>query len=225
MAERSGKSGKKKVLIVDDHPLICRGITVLTEQEPDLVVCGEVGDVPGALKAIEKLEPDIVVVDISLKDSNGIELIKDIKVRWPQLPVLVFSMHNEVFFTERVLRAGARGYISKREPPMKVIEGIRELLKGGVCVSEEMTSQMIERFVGSKGNARESGVDGLTDREYEVFEWIGKGLATRDIAEKLHLSVKTVEAHRDHIKRKLKLDSAAELVRYAIQWVQLEAGA
>ncbi|HUU58181.1 MAG TPA: response regulator transcription factor [Phycisphaerae bacterium] len=225
MAERSGKSGKKKVLIVDDHPLICRGITDLAEQEPDLVVCGEVGDVPGALKAIEKLKPDIVVVDISLKDSNGIELIKDIKVRWPALPVLVFSMHNEVFFTERVLRAGARGYISKREPPMKVIEGIRELLKGGVCVSEEMTSQMIERFVGSKGNARESGVDGLTDREYEVFEWIGKGLPTRDIAEKLHLSVKTVEAHRDHIKRKLKLDSAAELVRYAIQWVQLEAGA
>ena len=222
MAESENKPEEKKVLIVDDHPMICEGIALLIEHEPDLTVAGKVGSVGEALRAIEKLKPDIVVVDITLQDSSGMELIKDMKIRWPDLPALVFSMHSESFFAARVLHAGARAYVSKKEPPGRVIEAIRNVLAGGLYVSEKMTSAIVRRFVMGQSNDDRSRVGGLTDREFQVFQMIGEGLETREIAEKLHLSIKTVETHRERIKKKLNLDSAAKLAKFAIQWAQVE---
>jgi len=215
---------KKTVLIVDDHPMICEGITMLIEHEPDLAVVGKVASVGEALRAIEKLKPDIVIVDITLQDSSGMELIKDMKIRWPDLPALVFSMHSESFFATRALHAGARAYVSKKEPPSKVIEAIRNVLDGGLYVSEKMTSTIVRRFVMGQTDPDKSRVGGLTDREFQVFQMIGEGLQTREIAEKLHLSIKTVETHRERIKKKLDLESATKLAKYAIQWVQVERG-
>jgi DNA-binding NarL/FixJ family response regulator len=222
MAESESLTKKKKVLIVDDHPMICEGIAMLIEHEPDLMVVGKVPTATAALRAIEKLEPDIVVVDITLQDSSGMELIKDMKIRWPDLPALVFSMHSESFFAARVLHAGARAYVSKREPPGKLIEAIRHVLDGGLYVSEKLTSAIVRRFVMGKTDSERSWVSSLTDREFQVFQMIGEGLQTREIAEKLHLSVKTVETHRERIKKKLNVDNAAKLAKYAIQWAQVE---
>ena len=225
MTPKKAQQSRKKVLIVEDHPIMRSGLAQLIGQESDLVVCGEAEDAHGALEAIKEFEPDIAVVDISLKDSNGIELIKDIKIRWPKLAVLVLSMHEESFYAERALRAGAMGYVAKAEVSTKVVDGIRQVLSGGVYVSEKITSRMLHKLVGGGRDLDVFPIDRLSDREFEVFELIGQGLQTRQIAEKLHLSVKTVDAHRDHIKRKLKLDSATELLKYAVQWVQLERDA
>ena len=215
---------RKKVLIVDDHPIMRHGLTQLIGEEPDLVVCGEAEDVHGALKAIKRLQPDIAIVDISLKDSNGLELIKDIGARGPKLAVLVLSMHEESIYAERALRAGARGYVMKAEGPVRVIDGIRQVLNGTVYVSERTASKMISKLVGGSFHQSVSPVERLSDREFQVFELIGQGMQTREISARLHLSTKTVEAHREHIKKKLDLDTAAELLKYAVQWVQLERG-
>ena len=212
----------KKVFIVEDHPIMRQGLAQLIEQEDDLAVCGEAEDIPGALKAIAETQPDLAIVDISLKGGSGIELIKDIAVRWPKLAVLVLSMHDESFYAERVLRAGARGYVTKAEASARVIEGIRRVLDGDVYVSERMSAKLLRKLVGAGEELDVSPVERLSDREFEVFELIGRGLKSREIAERLHLSVKTVEAHREHIKRKLDLGSATELLKYAVQWVQLE---
>jgi DNA-binding NarL/FixJ family response regulator len=201
------------------------GLTQLIGQEDDLAVCGEAFDAAGAVKAIGNLMPDIVIVDVSLKDSSGIELIKDIRVRWPNLPVLVFSVHDESLYAERILRAGARGYVTKAEAAAKLIEGIRRVLDGDVYVSEMISSKMLSRMVGASRDTSAFPLDTLTDREFEVFELIGKGLQGRQIAETLHLSVKTVAAHREHIKKKLNFASATELLAYAIRWTQLEGKA
>ncbi len=225
MTAKKAKQSRKKVLIVEDHPIMRSGLAQLIGHEPDLMVCGEAEDAHEALAAIEKLEPDIAVVDISLKNSSGIDLIKDIKIRWPKLAVLVLSMHEESFYAERALRAGAMGYVAKAEVSTKVVDGIRQVLSGGVYVSEKITSKMLRKLVGGSKDLDVSPIDRLSDREFEVFELIGQGLQTRQIADKLHLSVKTIDAHRDHIKRKLKLDSATELLKYAVQWVQLERDA
>ena len=225
MTAKKAKQSRKKVLIVEDHPIMRSGLAQLIGQESDLVLCGEAEDAHGALEAIKKSEPDIAVVDISLKDSSGIELIKNIKIRWPNLPVLVLSMHDESFYAERALRAGAKGYVAKAEVSVNVIAGIRQVLNGGVYVSEKITSKMLHKLVGGGKDLETFPIDRLSDREFEVFELIGQGLQTRQIAEKLHLSVKTIDAHRDHIKRKLKLDSATKLLKYAVQWVQLERDA
>ena len=222
MTEPASAAEKKKVLIVDDHPMICEGISMLVEHEPDLTVVGRAASVNEALKAIEELDPDVVVVDITLKGSDGIELLKDMKIRWPSLPALVFSMHNESFFAARVLHAGARAYVSKRESPAKLIDAIRSVLQGGLFVSERMTSAIVQRFVMGRSDTNRSRVGGLTDREFQVFQMIGEGLQTREIAERLHLSIKTVETHRERIKKKLDLDSATKLAKYAIQWAQME---
>jgi len=212
------------VLIVDDHEIMRQGLTQLINQETDMIVCAEAEDAAGALDAMSEHQPNIAVVDISLKDSSGIELIKDIMVRWPGFPVLVLSMHEESFYAERVLRAGAKGYVSKAEVSSKVVDGIRTVLKGDLYVSEKLASKLLSGIVG--GSAPEvSPIDRLSDREFEVFEMIGRGQQMRDIASKLHLSVKTVEAHREHIKKKLNLDSANELLTYALQWAQLERDA
>ena len=224
MSQANEQANKRKVLIVDDHPMICEGIAMLVEHEPDLTVVGKVASAAAALKAIEKLQPDVVVVDITLQDSSGMELIKDMRIRWPDLPALVFSMHSESFFAARVLHAGARAYVSKKEPPAKVIEAIRNVLQGGLYVSEEMTSAIVQKFVMGQSSNDRSRISGLTDREFQVFQMIGDGLQTREIAEKLHLSIKTVETHRERIKKKLNLDSATKLAKYAIQWAHIEKG-
>jgi DNA-binding NarL/FixJ family response regulator len=224
MAERSPQTRKTRILIVDDHPIMRAGLAQLIGQEDDLTVCGEAEDPARALAAIEKFPPDLAVVDISLKEGSGIELIKDIRVRWPKLPVLVLTMHDESFYAERVLRAGARGYVTKAEASTKVVEGIRQVLAGGVYVSDKIASKMLCRLVGGGPDLDAWPIDRLSDRELEVFELIGQGLQTREIAQRLHLSVKTIEAHREHIKKKLDLDSASELLRYAVQWVEFERG-
>ena len=225
MTPEKAKETRKKVLIVEDHPIMRGGLAQLIGQQSDLVVCGEVESAHAALDEIEASEPDIALVDISLKDSNGIELIKDIKIRWPKLPVLILSMHEESFYAERALRAGAHGYVTKAEVSTKVIDGIRQVLSGGVYVSDKISSKMLHKLVGGSKDLDVFPIDRLSDREFEVFELIGQGLQTREVADKLHLSVKTVEAHRDHIRQKLNLESANAVLRYAVQWVQSERDA
>ena len=209
-----------RILIVDDHPLIRQGIRMLAEQEPDLEVCGEAESAAEALEVMERAACDLAVVDLTLKASSGLELIKDIRVRWPDVRILVLSMRDEGFYAERVLRAGARGYVTKEEGPAKVLEGIRKVLQGHIYVSDKMASKVMSKIV--EGNLQPGGspIDLLTDRELEVFELIGAGTPTREISRKLHISPKTVDSHREHIKDKLKLDSATELLKHAVEWVQ-----
>jgi DNA-binding NarL/FixJ family response regulator len=215
-------TGKKKVLLIDDHPLLRKGLRALIDQEKDLVVCGEAEDAATALRVVEQLQPDVAVMDITLPDANGIDLLKDLRIRQPKLRVLVLSMHEESFYAERVLRAGARGYVTKGEPSTRVIEGIHALLNDQLFVSSAVSAKMLSRLVGERSPNTQAGVEVLSDREFEVLEMIGNGQQSREIAEKLHLSVKTIDAHRENIKRKLKLADASELLKYAIQWVQAQ---
>ncbi|RPI63221.1 MAG: DNA-binding response regulator [Planctomycetaceae bacterium] len=211
-----------KVFIVDDHPIIRQGLAQLIRQEPDMVYCGDAEDASDALKAIEQCQPDIALVDISLKTSNGIELIKDLRIRQPNLAILVLSMHDESFYAERVLRAGARGYVMKEEATERVVQAIRQILAGKIYLSEKMSASMLSKLVEGRSAATSFPIDRLSDRELEVFELIGRGLGTRQIASKLHLSVKTIESHRANLKVKLQISSATELLRHAINWVQSE---
>ncbi|MCY2931288.1 MAG: response regulator transcription factor [Planctomycetota bacterium] len=212
--------GVKKVVLVDDHPLFRRGLAQVINQEKDLRIVGEADDAAGGLALLESAKPDVIIVDITLPDRNGIELVKDIHVRAPETLVLVLSMHEEGIYAERVLRAGARGYVCKAENPARVIEAIRAMLEGGIFVSDKMSAQMLQKFVGIRGRSEQPGVDNLSDRELQVLEMVGSGMPTREIAQALHVSVKTVDAHREHIKRKLNLENAAELRKYAIAWSQ-----
>jgi len=212
---------KVQVFLVDDHPVVRQGIAMLIDQEADMCVCGEADNAETAVRMINEQKPDLAIVDLSLKDSSGLELIKDLQVRDPQVKVLVLSMHDEAFYAERVLRAGARGYMTKDEGTEKVVEGIRMLLNGEVYVSDRVASKMIGKLIGGRG-ASWSKIDGLTDRELEVFELIGTGLGTREIAGKLHVSIKTIESHREHMKEKLGIANATELLKYAVQWMQCE---
>lgn len=223
-AESSDDShGKRTVLIVDDHPIVRQGLAQLINQEKDLAVCGQAEDAHEAIEAIRQLNPDLIIVDISLKDTSGVELIKDLKVRYPNLPILTLSMHDEAVYGERALRAGARGYIMKQEATEKVVTAIRRVLAGEVYVSDGMAAIMVSKLVGGgAGKKAGSAVDALSDRELEVFRMIGEGFNTREMAEKLHLSVKTIETYRAHIKEKLALQDASELLRTAIQWVNTE---
>jgi DNA-binding NarL/FixJ family response regulator len=210
---------KRRILIVDDHPIVRQGLAQLIDQEKDLEVCGQAGDAHEAIGAIRQLHPDLVVADISLKDTSGMELIKDLKVQYPDLPVLTLSMYDEGVYGERALRAGARGYIMKQETTEKVVTAIRRVLAGEIYVSDGMAAKMVSKIVG--GGARETGssMERLSDRELEVFRLIGEGYGTREMADKLHLSVKTIETYRAHLKDKLAVEDANELLRYAIRWV------
>lgn len=212
---------KAKIIIVDDHPIVRQGLTELINHENDLVVCCQAEDASEAMEFIKESDPDIIIVDISLKETNGLELIKDIKVRYPQLPVLVLSMHDESLYAERSLRAGARGYIMKQEATDKVITAIRKVLTGELYISDKMTAKMVDRLV--RGATESSPVNALSDRELEVFDMLGQGHGTRYISEKLHLSIKTIETYRAHIKRKLNLSDATELIQHAVQWVNTRA--
>jgi len=210
---------KIRILIVDDHPIVRRGLAELLNHEDDFAVCGQAEDYHEALRAIGQLNPNMAVVDISLKETSGLELIKDIHSQHPDLPVLALSMHDETLYAERALRAGAMGYIMKQEATENVIAAIRKILGGEIYVSDRMASRMVRKLVAGQTVTNASSVDCLSDRELEVFRLIGKGHGTRQISERLYLSVKTIETYRAHIKDKLNLADAAELLQYAIQWV------
>jgi DNA-binding NarL/FixJ family response regulator len=212
-----------RVLIVDDHPIVRHGLAQLINGEPGLEVCGAASSPAEALDCVRTNRPDLVIVDLSLGDESGLDLVKALQIRDPELPVLVLSMHDEAYYADRVLRAGAMGYVMKQEAAGQMLAAIHQVLSGRVYLSESMAASMLTRFVGRKVVRGGTPVDHLTDRELQVLELIGKGLATREIADRLHLSVKTVENHREHIKAKLKLRSGPELVRYAVRW-ELEAG-
>lgn len=210
----------RKILIVDDHPLLRGGLGQLINAEDDLEVCGDAEDAAEALKRIEELKPDLVTIDLSLPGRSGVTLIKDVQSRYPELPILVVSMHDESLYAERALRAGARGYVNKQEATTQVIEAIRRILdQGEVYVSESFASRIVTRMVDGEERVG-SPVEQLSDRELEVFSLIGRGRGTREIAEALHLSVKTIESHRANIKRKLKLKTTNELALHAIRWTQ-----
>lgn len=208
-----------KVFIVDDHPLVRQGLTQIIGGQEDFEVCGEAEDSSTAMRGIDNTAPDVVIVDISLQGNNGLELIKNLKAIHEKLPILVFSMHDESIYAQRALRAGAKAYVMKKESSEKIIEAIRKILKGEIYVSPRVADQVLHQIVNGPSNASASPVERLTDRELEVVQLIGRGLSTREIAESLHLSVKTIESHRAHVKEKLNLRNATELVQFSVQWV------
>ena len=211
---------RRKILIVDDHPILRKGLGMVIDQEQDLVVIGEAEDVQGALEMIDTLNPDLVIVDLALPGVDGIELIKTMKLKYRDLPALVVSMHDESLFAERALRAGARGYIMKQEAVEKVLVAIRKVLNGEIFVSDKTTTKMIETLISGDAKGMSTPLDLLSNREMTVFRMIGQGFKTSQIADKLHLSVKTIESYRSHIKEKLKLPTGTDLMKCAIQWVQ-----
>ena len=209
---------KSKILLVDDHPLVREWLANLINQQDDLQICGEAANAAEALELIGTSKPAIVIVDISLEGGSGIELIKNIKAVHSVVMVIVLSMHDETLYAERALRAGARGYIMKREATKKVLQGIRSVLEGKLFVSDRMNAMMAERFVERKPHVTGSPIEELSDRELEVFQLMGRGLTTRQIADELHISFKTVQAFHARIKDKLNLANATELLREAIRW-------
>ena len=215
-------SHKLKVLLVDDHPITRQGMKALVNQQPNLDVCGEADNAAFAIELVGRLQPDLAIVDIALKTTNGIELTKNIKVHAPNLPVLIVSMHDEGLYAERALRAGAMGYLMKQEASEKIIAAIQRLLQGEIYLSDKIKEKMLHRFVNKKGEGMVFSIDTLSDREMEVFQLIGNGYSTRQIAQKLNLSSKTIDSYREHLKLKLNLESGAELVRHAIQWARSE---
>jgi DNA-binding NarL/FixJ family response regulator len=217
---RSGKSARIRVLLVDDHALLRRGLAALIETEPDLMICAEADTRLGGLDAIVSSKPDLVIADIALKDSDGLEMIKDIKRRHPDLPVLALSMHDEATYGERAFRAGARGYVAKQELDEAVLIAIRRLLAGEIHTSEALSKHFARRFMGGDTLGDRDGVALLSDRELEVFSLIGQGKTTREIALSLNLSVKTIESYREHLKVKLKQPSGAGLSRCAVLWTE-----
>ncbi len=213
---------KTTVFLVDDHPLVRQGLAQIINGETDLEVIGEAEDAPKALHLIETKHPDLVIVDISLRGNNGLELIKNIKAVLPNLPILVFSMHDETVYAQRALRAGARAYVMKQESADKILLAMRRIIDGDIYVSHRVADQVLQQLVNGKAAGNESPIDRLSDRELEVIQLIGKGLSTREIAANLNLSVKTIESHRAHIKEKLNLRNATELVQFSVQWVEQE---
>ena len=209
----------KKVIIVDDHPIVRQGFVLLINQEDDLDVIGEAEDAPGALSLIRDKKPDLALVDLSLKNSNGLELIKDLKIIHPELLILVVSLHDEDVYAERALRAGAKGFIMKAEATDNVMVAIREVLSGGVYLSSAMRSKILNNLSGGPVSKPRIVTEMLSDREFEVFQLIGNGLNTRSIADKLNLSIKTIETYKSHLKNKLDLHDATEMIQYAVEWV------
>jgi DNA-binding NarL/FixJ family response regulator len=211
---------KTRIVLVDDHPMLRRGVAVLINGEPTLTVCGEASNFAEAYAQVAKLKPDLVIVDIGLEGNDGVELTKELCRRWPELPVLAYSAHDEDLYAERVIRAGAKGYVMKSLPPEMLLDAIAQVSKGKIYLSDRMSDRLLGKFVGAGRSALPAQplIDKLSDRELEVFQLIGKGLSTNQIAEKLCLSVKTIETYRDHLKQKFNLQSGLELVRHAIEW-------
>jgi DNA-binding NarL/FixJ family response regulator len=213
-----------RILIVDDHPIFREGLAKLVAQETDLAVCGDADNAQDALAAIERLDPALVLVDISLPGRSGLELIKDIRSLRPQIAVLVISMHDELLYAERVLRAGGRGYVMKQEGPEKIIEAIRAVLKSQIFLSSRMSTRLLDSFSGQRGAAH-SAISHLTDRQLEILQLTGQGKDSHAIAKKLHLSFKTVDAHRAEIRKRLELRNFTELISYAARWVETQNAA
>jgi DNA-binding NarL/FixJ family response regulator len=212
------KGDKAAIYVVDDHPLLVQGLTDLINAQPDMKVTGTTPEWTVALSQFQKEKPDVVILDITLKNANGVEVLKNLRVHFPDLKVLMLSMHDESLYAMRALKAGAQGYIMKASATEKVITAIRQILSGELYLSEEMSRRAMATLVGRKKETGGSPLEDLSDRELEVFTLIGEGLTTRQIAEKLHLSVKTIETHRAHIKEKLNLKNSTELVQHAIHW-------
>jgi len=212
-----------RVLIVDDHPFMRRGLAQTINDQAGMEVCGEAGSVAEALQMMETCRPDLAVVDISLGAESGLELIQALRTRWPATKVLVSSMHDETLFAERALRAGALGFVNKGEPPDVFVAALQRVSSGQIYLSERMTNRMLDHVLTDKVETNRSPIETLSNRELEVFEMIGKGMATKQIAARLGLSPKTIETYREHIKQKLNLSNATELTRNAVQWV-LEQG-
>lgn len=219
MPETSVAARTLKVLVVDDHPAVREALCMRIAQQPDLTVCGEAADAGEALRLCNATAPDIIITDITLKNSDGIDLIKRVKTHNAAARILVWSMHGENLYAERALRAGAMGYITKEQATGQIIDAIRQVLNGQVYLSPQMREKVLRRTMGNHQPQPHSSVDALTDRELEVFRLIGAGVKTHDIADRLHLSIKTVETHRARIKRKLDIADANELIRTAVLWV------
>ena len=213
-------TGKSRVLLVDDHPLTRHGMKALISQQPNLEIVGEADSAPRALELVEKLKPNLAIVDITLRSTNGIELTKGMRAQAPDLQVLIVSMHDENLYAERALRAGAMGYLMKHEASEKIITAIQRIQQGEIYLSDRIKEKMLHRFVNHKTDELVSPIDTLSDREMEVFQLIGNGYGTRLIAQQLNLSIKTIDSYREHLKLKLNLESGSELVRYAIQWMK-----
>ena len=223
--KKPAAAARKRILIVDDHPMMREGLAALITAQPGLAVSGQAADAREAMRAIESIRPDLVLMDISLPGKSGLEAIKDIQAVAPGLAVLVLSMHEETLYAERVLRAGARGYVMKQEGGKRIMEAIRAVLEGKVFVSEKMSARIMDAFTGHHAKGGATTVAGLSDREFEVFQLIGQGRSTKEIATQLHISVKTVEVHRVNIKARLHLTTSPELVHYAVRWVESQATA
>ena len=211
---------RRRVLLVDDHPFMRAGLAQLINKQPDMIVCGESGDPAAALSEISRTQVDLVLTDITMPGRSGLEFIKGLRAMNLNLPVLVVSMHDETLYAERVLRAGARGYIMKEAGGENLLLAIRQVLSGGVYVSHRMSAKILDGLSGQKPRGSSSTVGTLSDREFEVFQLIGHGSSTRDIAKQLHLSTKTVDVHRGHIKEKLELTDSTALIRHAVRWVE-----
>ena len=209
---------KAKVLLVDDHPLVREWLATLINQQTDLEVCGETDSAPAALQMIGEMNPEIAVVDISMERGSGLELIKDVRANYPHVMVIVLSMHDEALYAERALRAGARGYIMKREATKNVLQAIRGVRQGKLYVSDKMAMMLAEKFVDGKPTQQGSAIEQLSDRELEVFQLLGLGYTTRRIAEELHVSFKTIQAFSARIKEKLGIATATELLLEAVRW-------
>ena len=230
MSSSAPNGDKTRIFLIDDHPILRQGLANVLNQQAHLCVCGEASDPAEALSAVERLQPDLALVDLSLRTGDGIELLKDLRVRQPKLLTLVLSMHDEALYAERALRAGARGYVMKQEKLDRLLLAISRVLSGTIYVSDQVTAHAVQRLaVGSNGSpagaeekppSLDAYVQRLTDRELQVFRLIGRGLGTRLIAETLHLSRKTIESHREHIKTKLAFKDGSELIQRAIQWAR-----
>jgi DNA-binding NarL/FixJ family response regulator len=221
----TSQTKKHRVLLVDDHPIVRQGLALLIDRENDLSVCGEAEGAHSAFHAVATLRPDIVVLDISLSGPDGLDVLKEIRAKTTHLPVLILSMHDESIYAERAMRAGANGYIMKQEATEKVLIAIRRILQGEVYLSDRLTNSMLRQYVRGIASAQASPLENLTDRELEVFRLIGEGHGTRQIADQLHVSVKTIESYQAHIKDKLALKNARELLQHAIEWsVNLNSG-
>ncbi|HEX4085670.1 MAG TPA: response regulator transcription factor [Chthoniobacteraceae bacterium] len=220
MAQKAKAPEKIRLLIVDDHPMMREGLCSLLANQADMEVVAEAENAGQAIELIASKKPHIVIADITLPGRSGIELIKDIAAMYPQVSSLAVSMHDESVYAERVLRAGARGYIMKKEGGKRILEAIRKVRAGDVAVSDRISAQILRIFSGRSGSGEESPLRQLTDREFEVFELIGRGLGTVQMAQELHISAKTVEVHRVHIKEKLQIRTGSELIAYAARWSQ-----
>ncbi len=209
---------RRRVLVVDDHPMMRYGMGQMVDQEPDLMVCGEAENVDQALSMVKSNKPNLVLIDLTMPGKSGLEFLKDIKTQFPAVPVLVVSMHDETLYAERVLRAGAQGYIMKSEGGARLLKAIRQVLQGRPYVSERLSARILDVFAGHRSQVGDPALSALTDREFEIFQHMSRGLSTKEVGQLLHLSPKTVETHRQHIKEKLKCTTGSELTQYAVRW-------